>query len=423
MTTLLEIRTEPRHGFFSAFFGVLRGIREAEQHGYIPKVTWDQNSPYHSQKDGENAWLNFFDQVSPEVPKSVVGRVIVRNFVGWEGISCYPGQGILETLTTLYHKYIRLNNQVKMAIPVLPEGTVGVHYRGTDKVHTKENAAPPIEALIQILKANSVYSSKPFFFATDDIDALTAMKKEFPSVLYNSCIRSSGTSVHNHYNYINEIHTPTKDGPLKGRQVLVDALTMSQCSHIMRCPSGVSLFSIVASTNRQTWMDYTSHTWENFLLSSPRNIQYYDVLNINYVTEVDDVLWISNKHKPTQLQLASLKNKRQLYVIDNYHELVSAKAIFDDECIEFAVSLLRNTMPNHFDNFRNQPVVSSVDDFTIVCSKSMWQELRTNTLEPLYSGKILYNEKKASMPLQSLPRFALLILSMCTRDIGMLTSF
>lgn len=420
--TVLEINTSPRHGFFSAFFGALRGIRDAEVTGNVPIVVWDERSPYHN-KHGGNAWLQFFDQVST-ITEMNVDKVRKREYCGWDGIQCYENTGILETLSVLYRKYIRIKPEVMSALPVVPKGMLGVHYRGTDKLTSKEFQACPIKELIDKLKASKMYKDNPFFFATDDIDALSQMKAEFPEMLYNPCIRSSLKSIHGHYDYINETKTPTKDGPIKGKQVLVDALTLAKCVHIMRCPSGVSLFSIVAS--EQTWMDYTSHRWEEFLQQSTRNIRFYDVTHVEYLHDLGDIVWVTNRLPPTEQQTKTIRNrKRDIYIVQSFHELVNPKSVFDEKSIQFAIDVLRAILPNYVvdvDNnvLFNQPIITSCEDFLIICSKQLWNDINSKILVPLYNDQIRYNNEKASIPLQMVPKFTLLMISMCTRDIGML---
>lgn len=413
-SVILEIHTVARHGFFSAFFGVLRGIRMAEIEGYIPTVLWDSKSPYFHSSD-TNAWLHFFEPISNVPPDC---KKIRRELCGWDGIVCYPKHSVLETLTILYHKYVRIRPEITSAVPTLPDGLVGIHYRGTDKLRSKEFAAPPVTAVVEMLKNNPVYSAGTFFFATDDIKALSSVKSAFPHLVCNPCIRSSGASIHGHYEYVNEHRTPTKDGPLKGRQVLIDALSLSRCSHIMRCPSGVSLFSIVANP-QQTWLDYTEHTWETFLHESPRNIKYYDVAHAQHQISLNEnTIWVSNTHRPTRAQLRHFENQplRDLYAIRDFHEVVNPRSIFDDSTIDLATSLIKTIKEGVLT--ANQPIITSEKDFIIICSKRVWTTLQERVLSPLYNGKIIVNQSRAVIPLQLIPKFALFALSLLTDDIG-----
>lgn len=420
---ILEIHTEARHGFFSAFFGALRGIRVSEIKGYVPVVVWDSKSPYYDIQNGGNAWTQYFAAVSAPVPPSVVRRTIRKEFCGWDGIPCYDGMGVLETLCVVYHKYIRINPDVLADVPHLSPDTLGMHYRGTDKLSSKEFEAPPIQEVIDMLTRNSLYRDKAFFFATDDIDALTLMKRAFPDMMYNPSIRSSGTSVHRHYEYVSEDVTPTRDGPLKGRQVLVDALSLAKCNHIMRCPSGLSLFSILVSD--QTWLDYTPHTWEAFLHGCPRDVKFYDVVDPRVEVVVNEnTLWISNQYRPTNAHIKQLDSpsNREVYAIDEFHEFVHAGALFDQDTLNFAAQLIQSTMDINVVDVAKERILTSAKDFAIVCSREIWERLKSKVLIPLYNDQVFYNGRKAALSLKEIPRFSLLILTLCTRHIGVLSA-
>lgn len=437
---VLEIHTRPRHGFFSAFFGVLRALRECEVYGWIPKVVWGPSSPYHGQKNAdENAWEYYFEPVvmcTGKLLPEMIDRVCREEFCGWDGIRCYEKMGILETLTVVYHKYIRIRPHVLAEIPTLPPNTIGVHYRGTDKTRTGEFEAPPIRELVERLRNHRVYTEKPFFFATDDVDAFTVIKRTFPDVLHTNCIRSSnGRSVHGHYEYVSESVTPTRDGPLKGLQVLVDALALSRCKHLLRCPSGVSLFALVSCPSGQlTFMDYTTHSWERFLYESPRNIVFYDVMHAGYHTRVRaesseiETVWISNRGPPddeTVRTLHRLTERRDVYVVRGTHELLNASVLYDPECLKFALTLLRSEMSHRTitvddETVLHQPIVSCPVSFTILCDRELWDDLESRVLRPLYEGRVRYQNREATVPIHTFPSFVLLLLSLCGSTIGLL---
>lgn len=462
MLTVLEINTAPRHGFFSAFFGALRGIRHAEIRGYIPEVVWDERSPYVDRNSKGraigNAWLQYFEPVVACTPslrdaggnnnEQRVVRVVRSEFCGWDGLECYEGMDMLQTMIVLHRKYIRVRSDVQSCVPSLPPNTVGVHYRGTDKLRSGEYAAPPVEALIGMLKQNAVYTKQPFFLATDDIDAFSAITRAFSNTLSNKgCIRADTRgSVHGHYEYVNETRTPTRDGSLKGRQVLVDALCLAQCYHLLRCPSGVSLFSLVAAPlGRQSFMDYTEHTWEYFLHRSPYNVRYHDVLHAPHLWEfeTDDgkrqLVRVTNNPDllPNQsLAMDYLKRDvgschsrgQDLFAIAGVHELVSAGALFDEDTIQFAQFLLSSAaLINRECNTFHHHVIScccksGTPDFLIVCSKQLWEDLSKLVLRPLYEERVEYKGRIASMPLQSIGRFAMLLVSLACKSIGIVSS-
>ena len=105
--------------------------------------------------------------------------------------------------------------------------------------------------------------------------------------------------------------------------------------------------------------------------------------------------------------------------------MVNPKSVFDEKSIQFAIDVLRAILPNYVvdvDNnvLFNQPIITSCEDFLIICSKQLWNDINSKILVPLYNNQIRYNNEKASIPLQMVPKFTLLMISMCTRDIGML---
>ncbi|UAB78976.1 hypothetical protein INR77_04565 [Erythrobacter sp. SCSIO 43205] len=124
---------------------------------------------------------------------------------------------------------------------------LGVHVRLTDAAAGQENRKSVglrdvFEAVGRWLKTNA---DGQIFLATDDQRAIALFQEHYSDrVIFQDCLRSTdGTSIHGHYD------TGVEGSPyLKGLEVMIDALLLARCDHLIRTHSRVTCFTLCWNT-------------------------------------------------------------------------------------------------------------------------------------------------------------------------------
>mmetsp|Transcript_12367 Transcript_12367/g.30442 ORF Transcript_12367/g.30442 Transcript_12367/m.30442 type:complete len:471 (+) Transcript_12367:191-1603(+) len=118
---------------------------------------------------------------------------------------------------------------------------LGLHMRGTDKVHNKKLG--PLDYAKEIEHFRSQHPNGKAFLATDDSaflsEALRKFGKDF--IVYRNVSRSQR----------NILYDANADKYKKAEDVVVDSLVLSMCSKLVKCFSAVSEFSIYFYINRR----------------------------------------------------------------------------------------------------------------------------------------------------------------------------
>lgn len=259
---------------FSILFGALCELRNCEITGEVPFVDWGGECAYYEEGSG-NCWESFFPQTGTRDPS---GRVAV--VAGWDDIQPYGGMDLFSTLVTLVAKYARPVPRITSQADLVDVSEcVGIHYRGTDKKATQEFAGPDPEVFCaHALDACKRMGIKRVFVATDCAKALEvfrgwASSNNLTLVCTDSIRSHNQVSIHNHYGRQHG-SAPGLYGTRKGEEVLVDAILLSRCQHLVRSPSGVSLYALLMNP-RLTFEClgelYGGHRWETFLLDRPEH--------------------------------------------------------------------------------------------------------------------------------------------------------
>lgn len=285
LDTVLEggmrvITGKHHHGLFSIVFGALREIRQCELSGDLPRVEWGEECAYF--ENGNNSWEDIFLPVvtGPVDTSGPPDTTVVA--AGWDDTPQYPGRTLFETLAVLVAKYARPTQEVwERAGLTDVSNCVGIHYRGTDKQATKEFHGPPPETFCaHALDACRARGITRVFVATDCGKALEKFKTWARSnglqLVHTTSIRSfNERSVHDHYG-MDAGNRRGTNGKEKALQVLVDAILLSKCQHVIRSPSGVSLFALLFNptlTFECLGELYMGHRWEAFLLDHRTHIR------------------------------------------------------------------------------------------------------------------------------------------------------
>ena len=451
-----EITSKSNHGFFSCVFGILAEARDAEIRGEFVDVVWGPENAYW---ESGNAWHDFFEPIM-RIPESMPERVKRAPQAGWGGVQAYPGMSVLDTMSVLASKYIRVAPEVLVEVlkyDITPE-TVGVHFRGTDKmaIGQAEFCGPPVEEVIAHVREN--VSSKRIFLATDCAHALAKFKSELHdfTVLTTECLRShSAISIHNHYG--RDKGQLTSSGIRKGREVLVDAILLSKCAHLIRSPSGVSLWSLVLNP-RQTFTDLGKmkygYTWESFMYETERDhtpvvkdslvVVPYVGANQSSFSEYGDLagmvefftthaipdermVWVGKDPPSTEQRRAidefykTSENAFALMALP-YHEMFPIVGKWADNEITFISKLLQAfNIVAPVELIKTKMVLQCYDDrLRVVCTGKLW-----NTVWPvvgaLVRGEVKVGGTVMSVETDTLSRYVMLICSICMQKIGHLS--
>lgn len=146
----------------------------------------------------------------------------------------------------LWNKYFDFKQYIYDMVPHIDEHTLGVHYRGTDKLKDKKETNPlSVEEFYIILKDFLLtHKVKHIFICTDhkeSLEYLLGKSKEY-NVKYNSFIRSSNTTpIHNSQNKI------------KAVQSIVDMLTLSKCRYVLKSSSALSSWAKIVNPDLEIY--------------------------------------------------------------------------------------------------------------------------------------------------------------------------
>ncbi len=247
----LDLNIQPgRAGFFGEVFMTLNGIRLAELNQKRARVRWGRGSPYYEAEYGLNAWNYFFKEAEfnfPDYKNLYVPKLRYRPaaypFVPYSGLTirqslsrailnwCQPHTEIADTVA-------KLASEMFQGLP-----TLGVHVRLTDAAKGAEGrktiGIDNVMAAVDVW-LESVPSGK-IFLATDDHRTIDTFEQRYQErLVFQDCIRSrDGTSIHGHYDQGVE-----GSSHKKGREVLIDALLLARCKHLIRTHSRVTAFSL-----------------------------------------------------------------------------------------------------------------------------------------------------------------------------------
>lgn len=127
---------------------------------------------------------------------------------------------------------------------------VGIHIRGTDMKSTQDHPIPPhvlqfINALDNIQKRERI---SKIFLCTDEESIVEQIRNKYGNmVVCTTAYRSDdGESIHKGHNGEKRQYHHY----LMGREVLVDALVLSQCEHLICGHSNVAYAAILFNANK-----------------------------------------------------------------------------------------------------------------------------------------------------------------------------
>jgi hypothetical protein len=225
-------------GFFSVFFQVVGAIDFCQRNKFNLLIDF-KNGPYFEREAGTNWWNYYFAENNFSFGPIDSEQVVVDD--EWtQKIFSYYGRALSPKTACSYVDQVKIRRDILDKISVFlaenAEGKdlLGLHYRGTDKIHGagKEAVKVPYEYIADEM---GYYSNGcKFFIATDEQQLLDYMLHAFPGkVIHYNAIRSAGSeSIHGGL---------AGQSMLKaGEDALIDCILLSKCQLLLRTDSNLS---------------------------------------------------------------------------------------------------------------------------------------------------------------------------------------
>lgn len=261
------IKRKHQAGFFSNFFFVLGHIIKADKEGY--KIAVDmENYPTLYSEDGlfnntMNAWEYYFEQpegIDLKEAYKYKNIILSSDKYLFENVPHYmnnskklPDKEMVDKLDPYLDKYIKVDKSIIDEVSDIRnswgENALGVHIRGTDM-----NNAPghPVPAELNIyfsyldtcINENDIDN---VFVCTDEVEILDKLKNKYGNlIVHTDALRSTdGQAVHKNENVDRKNHKYTM-----GKEVLIDALLLSKCQHLICGNSNVPYAAILFNKNK-----------------------------------------------------------------------------------------------------------------------------------------------------------------------------
>ena len=243
-----------RAGFFGEVFCAINGLSLAKRNGLWAQMNWGRQSPYFDNdyvKNGD-AWSSYF-AVSTfdfrKTPNIAAPRLVFNWKPGAHDFELHDGLSIRRSAGQALRKWCQPQDAIAADVENIyarlcaGRPMLGVHVRRTDAAAGLENREI-VELRHFFDAADSWLITRPeagIFLATDESKIVKAFESRYGArVTYQTCLRSeNGNSIHGHYD-LGVAGSPYQ----KGREVLIDALLLARCQHLIRTHSRVTTFSL-----------------------------------------------------------------------------------------------------------------------------------------------------------------------------------
>lgn len=255
----------PGWGFFANFFWILDGVSLAERNGWCPvvdmqrhKTRFNERRPVHGTT---NAWEYYFEQPGGISLAEAETRNAQRHDGRPLGEFFWTPTDLADDLRVhgylasrgrlLIERYVRVRPDITASVAaLLPDvdatRTLGVHVRGTDMRRPEvpgHPIPPPARAYLDAaLRIATDHSFDRVYLACDESETVDLFHDAFGSglVVADAYRVSTTTATGRGYDWWFGARRPLHRYRL-GREVLVDALTMSRCAALLCGASNVAL--------------------------------------------------------------------------------------------------------------------------------------------------------------------------------------
>jgi hypothetical protein len=244
-------------GFFAQLSGLITILRTCERKGLTPAVTLTGSS-YADPERGRDFLSYYFDAPAYSPRQQGVLEVLPHRresdfslLPGWSRYD-YP---TLADSARLFGRYYRLKPGVTAEVrsfareSLAPGRTLGVHFRGTDKLRTESSAVSFDEVAYRIRQCLSAYPHLTHLYvATDEQEFLRFVTGEFAAlrvIAPPDRVRAAPGEA---------VHTSQGNGYLKGRDALVNCLLLAECAVLLKTMSNLSGWSRVFRPGLPTFL-------------------------------------------------------------------------------------------------------------------------------------------------------------------------
>lgn len=263
-------RPSPGWGFWSNFSVILQGLDDADRMGLLPVVDMENHPTRYNEDTDElgtrNAWEYYFEQPAGLSLSDALSLSPLDNQGSVSGPyptdpdAVYP-PALLARARELIGRYIRVKPDIlakadALLLPGVHADVLGVHVRGTDMRtgHLPEHPIPPTAPtfLDQAAALDRDLHFKTVFLACDEHETVEIFREHFSSRLLLCPVhRTSSSGIfasdyqwlfdqqRHHHRY------------LLGLEVLLDALLLARCGHLLCGLSNVSKAAVCFSDASQ----------------------------------------------------------------------------------------------------------------------------------------------------------------------------
>lgn len=261
-------RPSPGAGFWSNFSVVLHGLDKADKKGWIPVIDMEQHPTQYNETyllfNTMNAWEYYFEQPGGVFLGKALKRKHFNDYSGkaysW-ALTVQPPIDRLVRARQLIAKYIRIKRSIldevdDLICPGNHETILGVHVRGTDRRQgICEGHALTAEVQVYLeaaLELDRIHDFAQIFLACDEIESVDLFRQAFGErLMFIDAYRvSAETETKKDYDWLFKA-SRVNHRYLLGREVLMDALLLSRCGHLLCGPSNVSHAAIYFASEKQ----------------------------------------------------------------------------------------------------------------------------------------------------------------------------
>ena len=217
--------------------------------GTVPYLRF--TSPNYAPAAGGHAdWLcQHFERRSEAFAANTARFLSVRN--QWDlGKTFFHADLSIERANKLFHEHLAVRDEIVESVNAfcngLPESTLGVHYRGTDK--SLEAPRVAWTQVLDIVQKYHIGSLSPVFVATDEPEFLDFMRQALgrSAIIDLDCQEI--------YTGQRPAHLTTGDPFMKAREALKTMLVLSRFKTCIRTPSHLSAWAQIFNPHQQVVM-------------------------------------------------------------------------------------------------------------------------------------------------------------------------
>ncbi len=250
----------------------MQGLDYADRHDLVPVVDMERHRTRYSEDDDrvlgtKNAWEYYFAQPGGLTVTEALLLDPLDNQGREEGDLIYvgaiqPPASVLDRMRDLRSRYVRVRPEILAEVesilgPDICPDVLGVHVRGTDMTRGSIPGHPvPPPAVVYLEQAAALDRKLSFsriFLACDELETVSMFKDRFGDRLIAMEVhRTAATAaISTDYEWLfvpgRELHRYQL-----GREVLVDALLLARCGHLLCGISNVTHAAMYFSDERQT---------------------------------------------------------------------------------------------------------------------------------------------------------------------------